>query len=71
MLHSEEKGYQNGAHGELLLQMVPFFHRGTLFWDYETVPLGHRGTKIVPLWVPYYGQSNSAPRGTVLVPFFF
>ncbi len=36
----------------------------------ETVPLGHRGTEIVPLRVPYYGQSNSAPRGTVSVPFF-
>ena len=32
---------------------------------YETVPLGHWGTEIV-----HYGQSNSAPRGTVSVPFF-
>ncbi len=24
----------------------------------------------IPLRVPYYGQSNSAPRGTLLVPFF-
>ena len=30
-LHSEKKGYQNGAPGVLLLQMVPFFQRGTLF----------------------------------------
>ncbi len=60
--HSEKKGYQNGAPGVLLLQMVHV---------YETVPLGHRGTEIVPLRVPYYGQPNSAPRGTVLVPFFF
>ena len=37
---------------------------------YETVFLNHRGTEIVPLRVPYYGQSNSAPRGTVSVPFF-
>ena len=37
---------------------------------YKTVPLGHGGTEIVPLRVPNYGQSNSAPRGTVLVPFF-
>ncbi len=26
--------------------------------------------QIVPLRVPYYGQSNTAPRGTVAVPFF-
>ncbi len=26
-----KKGYQNGAPGELLLQMVPFFHGGTFF----------------------------------------
>ena len=38
---------------------------------YETVPLGHRGTEIVPLRVPYYGQPNSAPRGTVSVPILF
>ncbi len=51
-LHSEKKkGYQNGAPGVLLLQMVPFFQRGTLF-----------SLIIVPLRVPYYGQSNSAPR---------
>ncbi len=37
---------------------------------YETVPLGHWGTEKVSLRAPYYGQSNSAPRGTVLVPFF-
>ncbi len=30
-MHSEKKGYQNGAPGVLLLQMVPFFQRGTLF----------------------------------------
>ncbi len=33
-------------------------------------PLCHWGIEIVPLRVPYYGQSNSATRGTVLVPFF-
>ena len=27
--------------------------------------------EIVPLRVPYYGQSNSASRGTIPVPFFF
>ncbi len=37
---------------------------------YETVPLGHWGTEIVPLRVPYYGQSNSAPRGTISGPLF-
>ena len=37
---------------------------------YETVPLGHWGTEIVLLRVPYYGQSNSVPMGTILVPFF-
>ena len=48
-------------------------HRGTFFLNnhiYETVPLSHWGTKIVPLRVPYYGQSNSDHRGTVSVPFF-
>ncbi len=70
VIHSEKKGYQNGAPGVLLLQMVPFFQRGTLF-SLITVPLGHWGTEIVPLRVPYYGQSNSAPRGTISVPFFF
>ncbi len=29
--HSEKKGYQNGAPGVLLLQIIPFFQRGTLF----------------------------------------
>ncbi len=37
---------------------------------YATVPLVHWSTKIVPLKIPYYGQLNSAPRGTVSVPFF-
>ena len=53
-LHSEKKGYQNGATGVLLLQMVLFFQRG-----------------IVPLRVPYYGQWNRAPRGTVSFLFFW
>ncbi len=35
---------------------------------YETVPLGHWGTEIVPLRAQYYRQSNSAPRDTVSVP---
>ena len=35
----------------------------------ETVTLGHWGTGIAPLRVPYYKQSNSAPRGTVSVHF--
>ena len=30
-VHSEKKGYQNGAPRVLLLQTVPFFQRGTLF----------------------------------------
>ena len=34
------------------------------------IKLNHRGTEIVPLRVLYYGQPNSAPRGTVSVPFF-
>ena len=58
-MHSEKKEYQNGASWVLLLQIV-----------YETVPLSQWGTKIVPLRVPYYGQSNSAPSGTISVPFF-
>ncbi len=46
----------------------------------KTVPLGYHCYKWYPiskakghsffLRVPYYGQSNSAPRGTLLVPFF-
>ena len=49
--------------------------KGALFFFlnnhvHETVPLGQWGTEIVPLRVPYYGQSNSAPRGTISVPFF-
>ena len=49
---------------------------GVLFWCpwhrdiVKTVPLCQRGTEIVPLRVPNYGQPNSAPRGTVSVPFF-
>ncbi len=31
---------------------------------------GHWDTDIVHLRVPYYGESNSAPRGTVLLLFF-
>ncbi len=31
MEHSEKKGYQNGAPGVLLLQIVSFFQRGTPF----------------------------------------
>ncbi len=51
---------------------VPRRDRGTtsIHKNSETVPLGHWGTEIVPLRVPYYGQPNSAPRGTILVPFF-
>ncbi len=30
-LHSEKKGYRNSAPGVLLLQIVPFFWRGTFF----------------------------------------
>ena len=71
-VHSEKKGYQNGAPGVLL---PSFFLNNHVYEEksnhvYETVPLGHWGTEIVPLRVPYYGQSNSAPRGTILVPFF-
>ncbi len=48
--------------------------QGALFFlnthVYETVPLGHWGTEIVPLRVPYYRQSNSPPRGSVSVPVF-
>ena len=44
-------------------KVYPLRKKGTLL-------LGHWGTEIVPLRVPYYRQSNSAPRGTVLVPFF-
>ncbi len=43
---------------------------GRHYHVYKTVPLGHWGTEIVPLRVPFYGQANSAPRGTVLIPFF-
>ena len=65
-MHSEKKGYQNGAPGVLLLQILPFFQTQVAF-----IENSDWGTKIVPLRVPYYRQSNSAPRGTVSVPFFF
>ncbi len=75
--HSEKKRYQDGAPGVLLLQMVPFYHRGTLFsliimFIEKRVPLPDRGTI----------HKNSTPRvticpistlfhksGTILVPF--
>ncbi len=77
-MHSEKKGYQTGAPGVLLrhsdkkkvkrIRRIPA-HRVAV--PNETVPLGHWGTEIVPLRVLYYGQPNSAPRGTVSVTFFF
>ena len=59
-----KKGYQNGTPGVLLvlLQMVPFFQMGTLFFLIIMF--------IIPLRVPYYGQWNGTPRGTVSVPFY-
>ncbi len=58
--HSEEKGYQNGAVGVLLLQMVPFFQRGTLFSLIITFV-----EKRVPLWDRGPFHRNSTPRGTI------
>ena len=49
-LHSEKKEYQNGAPGELLLQMVPFLQRGTLF----------------SLIIMFMGHQNSTPKGAIL-----
>ena len=72
--HSEKKEYQNGTPGALLLQMVPLFQRGTLF---SLIIMFIVFMKQYP-WVTgapktntCYGQSNSAPWGTVSVPFFF
>ncbi len=39
--------------------------RGIMFM--KQYPWATRGTKIVPLRLPYYGQSNGAPRCTSLV----
>ena len=73
--HSEKKGYPLGT----ISTNGALFSKGHSFSlnnhvcekkKYEIVPLGHWGIKIVPLRVPYYRQSNSAPRGTVSVPFF-
>ena len=52
-----------------------FFFKGVLFFFdnndvYETIPLGRLGTEIVAVRVPYYGQSESTSRCTVLVAFF-
>ncbi len=83
--HSEKKGYQNGALGVLLLQMVPFSliiitqrKKGT-----KTVPLGYYYYKwyvyeTVPLghWGTPKGtilrtvQIVLLGRGTISVPFF-
>ena len=53
--------------GTVLVPLGHFFLNNHV---YETVPFGHWGTEIVALRVLYYGQSNSARRGIVLVPFF-
>ncbi len=83
-VHSERKGTKTvplGYYWASLEKNEAFlWHHTTLLLSayssthnvYETVPLGHWGTEIVPLRVPYYGrQPNSAPRGTVSIPFFF
>ncbi len=44
--HSEKKGYQYGDSRALLLQMVPFFQRGTLFF-LNNVTFGKMG-----VWQP-------------------
>ncbi len=69
LLHSEKKAkakpkpkrYRWGT----LRQMVPFFRHETLF-----LLIIMFMKKRVPLSVPLYGQSNSAFRGTVSVPYF-
>ena len=72
-VHSEKKGYQNGAPGELLLQMVPFFYRGTLFSLIimvveKIVPFGPGALfiKIVPVGVPFV---QSVPFSVKVAPF--
>ena len=37
----------------------------------KRVPLGYRGTEIVPLRVPYYRQSNSELLGVLFWYLFF
>ncbi len=76
---SEQKKVKNSTPLKRGTILVPLGHhfstlRGTFFLNnhvYETVALGYWGTEIVPLRVPYYGQSNSAARGIISVPFFF
>ncbi len=68
---SEQKKAENSTplkKGTILVPLAALFFLNNHV--YETVPFCQWGTKIVPLRVPYYGQSNSAPRGTVSVPFF-
>ncbi len=59
------------TNGTLFSKGHSFFLNNHVYEKNETVSLGHCGTEIVPQRVPYYGQSNSAPRGTISVPFFF
>ena len=58
------------TNGTLFSQGHSFFLNNHVYHVYETVPLGHWGTKIVPLRVPYYIQSNSAPRVLFQYPFY-
>ncbi len=77
MNHSEKKGYQNGAPVELLLQIVPFFHRGNLFpliimFIEKRVPLQNRGTvhkKQYPSGTICSISTLFHKSGTILVPF--
>ena len=62
-MHSE-KMYQNSTPGLVLLQTELFYN---VYSFYETVPLGHWSTEIVPLRVIYYGESNITHVGTILV----
>ena len=69
---SEQKKVKNSTPLEKCTILVPL---GTLLLlsnhVYETVPLDHWRTEIVPIRVPYYWKSHSAPRGTVRYPFFW
>ncbi len=47
---------------------VPLAYYCYIWYPFSTP--GSPGTEIVPLRIPYYGQSNSAPRGAISVPFF-
>ena len=67
-----KKGTKTVPLGYYCYKWYPFF-KGALFFSLIIMFMEKKypfGTGALPLRVPYYGQSNSAPRSTILVPFF-